>query len=151
MTMYFHSPDKEGHNFGPDSDEVNSAVIYVDAMLNYLMSKLDQKGLLGCINIVLVSDHGMQALYPNKKVKLFEEINLKGIQTFGDVVMSLVFNETEKANAIEKKEIQNLMCKKGEKFKIYSMDTMPRRNHYSRHRRIGDIFIEGNPGVFMYT
>jgi hypothetical protein len=29
------------HREGPDSDAVNSALIYVDAMINYLMHQLD--------------------------------------------------------------------------------------------------------------
>ncbi|CAK5071199.1 unnamed protein product [Meloidogyne enterolobii] len=51
-------PDTAMHREGPDSDAVNSALIYVDAMINYLMHQLDDNGLLGCINIVILSDHG---------------------------------------------------------------------------------------------
>ena len=77
MTMYFEQPDKDGHKYGPDSDAVNSMLIYVDAMLNYLMHRLDQRGLLGCINLVLVSDHGLQALRKDKFVKLWEYLDTK--------------------------------------------------------------------------
>ena len=41
LAMYFEQPDTAMHREGPDSDAVNSALIYVDAMINYLMQRLD--------------------------------------------------------------------------------------------------------------
>uniref|UniRef100_A0A1I8C045 NUC domain-containing protein n=1 Tax=Meloidogyne hapla TaxID=6305 RepID=A0A1I8C045_MELHA len=41
LAMYFEQPDTAMHREGPDSDAVNSALIYVDAMINYLMHQLD--------------------------------------------------------------------------------------------------------------
>lgn len=58
LGMYFEQPDAAGHKGGPDSDLVNSGLLYVDAMVNYLMYRLDKVNLLGCTNIVLLSDHG---------------------------------------------------------------------------------------------
>jgi predicted AlkP superfamily pyrophosphatase or phosphodiesterase len=39
--MYFDQPDSAMHLAGPHSDAVNSALIYVDAMINYLLQQLD--------------------------------------------------------------------------------------------------------------
>lgn len=38
--------------------EVNAALMELDAMLDRLMSELEQRELLGCVNIIFVSDHG---------------------------------------------------------------------------------------------
>lgn len=35
----------------------------VDTAVKYLTEKLTEKGLIGCVNIILVSDHGLQYLF----------------------------------------------------------------------------------------
>ncbi|KAG7270443.1 hypothetical protein CRUP_022756 [Coryphaenoides rupestris] len=53
-------PDTAGHQFGPDSDQVREAVQKVDRVVGLLMDSLKQRGLHRCVNLVLLSDHGME-------------------------------------------------------------------------------------------
>ena len=57
--LYFDEPDESGHKFGPNSPEVTKAVRRVDNALGYLKQKLNESGLLGSVDIILTSDHGM--------------------------------------------------------------------------------------------
>ncbi|CAL8317853.1 unnamed protein product [Merluccius merluccius] len=59
-TMYLEEPDRAGHHFGPDSNEVKEALQKVDMIVGSLMEGLKQRGLHRCVNLVLLSDHGME-------------------------------------------------------------------------------------------
>ena len=62
ITLYFDRVDRNGHDHGPDSPEVDAAVADVDAALAHLLDGLARRGLRDRINIVIVSDHGMAAV-----------------------------------------------------------------------------------------
>ncbi|VDO11274.1 unnamed protein product [Brugia timori] len=57
IQAYFEEPDYAGHMGGPDSQTVRTAMILMDGMINYLISRLTEEGLMGCINFILLSDH----------------------------------------------------------------------------------------------
>ncbi|KAL3990237.1 Type I phosphodiesterase / nucleotide pyrophosphatase family protein [Acanthocheilonema viteae] len=57
IQAYFEEPDQAGHEGGPDSHMVRTAMILMDGMINYLINRLTEKGLMGCINFILLSDH----------------------------------------------------------------------------------------------
>lgn len=56
------------------------------------MSRLDRKGYLGCINVVLVSDHGMQNLHVDNAI-LEDYFNLSdpNIISFGGVISNIFY------------------------------------------------------------
>jgi predicted AlkP superfamily pyrophosphatase or phosphodiesterase len=58
-TLYFDAVDHAGHEFGPDSPQVNASLVEVDDALAYLVAELRRRGLYDGMNIVIVSDHGM--------------------------------------------------------------------------------------------
>uniref|UniRef100_A0A8C5AYI3 Ectonucleotide pyrophosphatase/phosphodiesterase 1 n=1 Tax=Gadus morhua TaxID=8049 RepID=A0A8C5AYI3_GADMO len=59
-TLYLEEPDAAGHQHGPDSKEVKDALKNVDQVIGSLMEGLKQRGLHRCVNLVLLSDHGME-------------------------------------------------------------------------------------------
>uniref|UniRef100_A0AC35G6J1 Uncharacterized protein n=1 Tax=Panagrolaimus sp. PS1159 TaxID=55785 RepID=A0AC35G6J1_9BILA len=144
FTLYFEQPDGAGHTFGPDSNEVNSNMIFVDAMLNYLFHRLDQQQLLGCINIILISDHGMQSLRPDHFIKIFEDeriMNSKDayIKATSAAHIYLKGDLAKLSNPLD--AFPHLMCQKGEYYRAYTAKTMPRNRHYTG-RRVGEIFLD---------
>ncbi|RXM35055.1 Ectonucleotide pyrophosphatase/phosphodiesterase family member 1 [Acipenser ruthenus] len=60
ITLYLEEPDSSGHRFGPVSSAVIQALIRVDKMVAMLMDGLKQRNLHNCVNLVLLSDHGME-------------------------------------------------------------------------------------------
>jgi len=69
ITMYFSDMDDTGHRYGPDNDEQLSKTLKrLDRELGALFEGL--KSLDLPINIVLVSDHGMQAVPKEKLINL---------------------------------------------------------------------------------
>ncbi|MBN3305911.1 ENPP3 phosphodiesterase, partial [Amia calva] len=59
-TLYLEEPDASGHWYGPVSSEVIIALKKVDQMVGLLMDGLKQRDLHRCVNLILVSDHGME-------------------------------------------------------------------------------------------
>ena len=60
ITLYFSDVDSAGHNFGPDSAEVNEAITKVDNELGALLVGL--AALPFGVNLIITSDHGMSAV-----------------------------------------------------------------------------------------
>ena len=60
ITLYFSDVDSAGHNFGPDSEEVNEAIAKVDNELGALLDGL--AALPFGVNLIITSDHGMSAV-----------------------------------------------------------------------------------------
>ena len=70
LALYFEGVDSAGHRDGPDSSGVNDAIRRVDAALGRLVEGLRARGLLDRIDIVVVSDHGMEAVPRGQVIRL---------------------------------------------------------------------------------
>jgi predicted AlkP superfamily pyrophosphatase or phosphodiesterase len=68
LTLYFDTVDHEGHEFGPDAPETTRAMAEVDSRIGDLVAGLKTRGMVA--NIVLVSDHGMANVAPERVIRL---------------------------------------------------------------------------------
>lgn len=68
LTLYFDQVDHQGHDYGPDSSEVNQAVAEVDHAIGELLQGLQQRAVNA--NLVIVSDHGMAAVSRARIIEL---------------------------------------------------------------------------------
>ena len=50
--------DSAGHAGGPDSMEVDNALVEVDRIVGMLMNGLKLRNLENCVNLILLADHG---------------------------------------------------------------------------------------------
>jgi predicted AlkP superfamily pyrophosphatase or phosphodiesterase len=73
LTLYFDGVDHQGHLHGPDSPEVNNAIVEVDQAMARLIAGLRQRRLFDNLDIVVVSDHGMAAT-PASQVLFVDDI-----------------------------------------------------------------------------
>uniref|UniRef100_A0A8C1RGJ6 Ectonucleotide pyrophosphatase/phosphodiesterase 1 n=1 Tax=Cyprinus carpio TaxID=7962 RepID=A0A8C1RGJ6_CYPCA len=74
-TLYFEEPDTAGHRYGPMSSQVIEALLNVDRVIGLLMEGLKQRQLHKCVNLVLVSDHGMEEASCKKAVYVSEYLD----------------------------------------------------------------------------
>uniref|UniRef100_A0A0M3IUH6 NUC domain-containing protein n=2 Tax=Ascaris lumbricoides TaxID=6252 RepID=A0A0M3IUH6_ASCLU len=148
IMLYMEEPDIAGHKAGAESQNVQTANVIVDGMINYLTKRLINEGLIGCVNILILSDHGMQTIDPSRVVILSNLFNTSFNGTiFGGVVsrISLPSDDAEKVEEL----IRPLKCNKGRNYLAYKTEHMPIRYHYRGSHRIGDVVIEGRPGVLL--
>ncbi|VDP70952.1 unnamed protein product [Echinostoma caproni] len=59
ILAYFEEPDKSGHIYGPDSEEVAKLVVELDQRVGQLLDGLEKKGLANKVDIIVTADHGM--------------------------------------------------------------------------------------------
>ncbi|XP_061560793.1 ectonucleotide pyrophosphatase/phosphodiesterase family member 1 [Phycodurus eques] len=59
-TLYLEEPDASGHYYGPGSSQVVEALKNVDRLMGMIMDGLMGRNLLHCVNLIIVSDHGME-------------------------------------------------------------------------------------------
>ncbi len=74
MLVYIEEPDHSGHQGGPDSAQVNSALVTVDQTIEALFQGLEEKGIRDCVNVLFVSDHGMAEYNASRLVNLAQVI-----------------------------------------------------------------------------
>ncbi|MBP7704098.1 MAG: alkaline phosphatase family protein [Caulobacter sp.] len=72
MTLYFEAVDTAGHGSGPRGAEVEQALRDVDAALARLVEGLKARGLYDKVNIIVVSDHGMEETAADRWIFLEE-------------------------------------------------------------------------------
>ncbi|GAV02321.1 hypothetical protein RvY_12905 [Ramazzottius varieornatus] len=153
--MYLEQPDSAGHTFGTDSPRLEAAVVQVDAALDRLMQGLHERGILQCINVLLVSDHGMQNHYCNQTVELspiFEQSPALAAANFNDSnyilyggVMGRI--SLDRTNATIDDFYEALKCAAPNdtgaysKYQLYKKENLPRRFHYTNEDRTEPILM----------
>jgi predicted AlkP superfamily pyrophosphatase or phosphodiesterase len=134
VTVYFSDVDQAGHESGPDSQAVKDAVSRADGYLGLLLNGLDRRGLTERVNVVVVSDHGMAAVSPDRVVILDDHISLD------DVVVSDL-NPTVGLFPKPGKEeaVYAAMARAHPRLRVFRRSDTPEAWHYRDHPRIPPI------------
>jgi predicted AlkP superfamily pyrophosphatase or phosphodiesterase len=72
LAVSFSALDKVGHDFGPDSHEVQDVLVHLDAQLGTLLDKLDRDVGKGNYVVGLSSDHGVAPVPERVKARGFD-------------------------------------------------------------------------------
>ncbi len=140
ITLYFESPDKEGHLYGPNSEEVRTAVQTMDSYLGQLLKKLDDIGVRNQTNILVLSDHGMAQLSRKRVIFLDDYINLNEVD---------LINWSPVADIVPKddpKKIYDMLKGVHPNLTPFLKDSVPPELHYQNHRRIAPVFAVADIG-----
>ncbi len=135
ITVYFSDVDTAGHKFGPSSPEVKEAVLKVDQSISQLLEVTQNEKLP--INIIVVSDHGMQQLDPSKVIFLDDKTDLTSVQSEGNGPQMMLYS-SDKAKL---ETIYQDLKKSENHYKIFKKENMPAKYHFSKNDRIGDLII----------
>src|SRR5207253_8835976 len=73
VLLYFEIMDEAGHAFGPASPQVDSALAKADSILGRLTSGLSKQ-----TTLIVVSDHGMVEVAPQRRVPVDSLVDLNG-------------------------------------------------------------------------
>lgn len=146
ITMYFDAADTYGHNFGPDSKEVNLAIMKLDSLIGKLFEGLKNINLIDSTNIIIVSDHGMTDISSDNIINI-EEM-LTGIDcAYWDMgpVMYLLPDKNLK------EKVYSALKKSEKHFKIYKKSEMPDYFHFSDSYIIPELILVAEPGWSLVT
>jgi predicted AlkP superfamily pyrophosphatase or phosphodiesterase len=130
ITLYFSDVDSAGHRFGPESLETAQAAQVVDSMIGKLRQELNALKLP--VNLILVSDHGMQDV-SDGEVSLTADLN-SNVRIELDGPIALIY--CKDAETIEK---TYLKMKKNSKLDVYKREETPVSWHFNQNPRTGDL------------
>ena len=167
ITFYLEETNSAGHAFGPDSPELTAAVKLLDSRLGALMDRLKAEHLP--VNLIVVSDHGMTPVSPDRVILIDDYINLESIQvdfqspamglrpikgTSADLVRALgnlphakaylTKDEPEFSGQAELLHLQDLQPNNGS-------DYLPERLHMYGNPRIPEVWIMPEEGWHIQT
>ncbi|XP_045150244.1 ectonucleotide pyrophosphatase/phosphodiesterase family member 1 [Echinops telfairi] len=148
-TLYLEEPDSSGHSYGPVSSEVIRALQRVDSMVGMLMDGLKELDLHRCLNLILISDHGMEQGSCKKYIYLNKYLgNVKNIKVvYGPAARLRPSDVPDKYYSFNYEGIaRNLSClEPNQHFKPYLKHFLPKRLHFAKNDRIEPLTFYLDP------
>uniref|UniRef100_A0ABI7XJ42 SMB domain-containing protein n=1 Tax=Felis catus TaxID=9685 RepID=A0ABI7XJ42_FELCA len=148
-TLYLEEPDSSGHSYGPVSSEVIRALQRVDNMVGMLMDGLKELNLHQCLNLILVSDHGMEQGSCKKYVYLNKYLgDVKNIKiVYGPAARLRPSDVPDKYFSFNYEDLaRNLSCREpNQHFKPYLKHFLPKRLHFAKNDRIEPLTFYLDP------
>ena len=134
VSLYFEEVDTAGHDFGPDSPELATAVRHLDDALGELVAGVHRLGLADRTTIVGVSDHGMTPVSYARVIYLDAFIDLSTVDVI-ESGSSLQLNPRDG----DVESLYRRLHGKHAKLAIYRRKDVPPRLHLSDNVRIPAI------------
>jgi hypothetical protein len=147
ITLYFSVVDDAGHAMGPESEEVRTSVQQVDELLEKLRTGIAETRLP--VNLIVVSDHGMEKLDQTKTILIDESIDLTSYNVSGQGTMMKLHLKPGFPKSSIDQTVTALKTKKGP-YRVWKRSEMKKFN-YSKSPRSGDIIIEPDAPYLVYT
>lgn len=144
VTLYFDDVDTAGHDFGPDSAEVNAAAAKVDAAMGRLRAGLKARGLAP--NVVVVADHGMAPLSDERRLFL-DDMLPKGAARY---LSAGAFATIYPAPGREA-EVAKILVTPRPHLQCWAKADIPARFHYGRNPRVAPYFCLPEAGWRITT
>ncbi len=91
INVYFDATDTSGHNYGPNSNEVNQSIMKEDSLIGKLFEGLRKLDLLDSTNVIVLSDHGMTELSPKRIINIYEILSGLNFKTQDKGTMMLIY------------------------------------------------------------
>jgi len=146
LTLYFSLVDSAGHTYGPDSDEVMAAAAEADRLLGLLVAGLEAAGRVDETHLVVVSDHGMAAVGPDRAIVLDDYLDVSGLDI---IELSPVLGVRPKDGDVER--VYGALRDRHPAMRIYRRDEVPAEYHYRRSPRIPPIVGLADDGWTITT
>lgn len=141
ITLYFDQVDRAGHDYGPDSPEVDAMLRQVDVALGRLVDGLAVRGLSNRLNLVVVSDHGLTASSVERTIVADDIVDLQRVHpvNYGVVAgFAPAPRQWRYADATLLRPHDHMQC--------WRRTQIPARFHYGSNPRIPPIVCLAAPG-----
>ena len=145
ILLYFDATDTSGHNYGPNSKEVNQSIAMQDSLLGKIFSGLEKLNLRDSTNVIVLSDHGMTELSPDKVINIDKLLSGFEFESSDKGTMMFIYpNEEEKIKVYQQ-------LKKSEKnFRTYWKKDLPDYLHYKDNPNVAEIVLISDLGYSLF-
>lgn len=148
LTLYFDATDSYGHRFGPDSPEVNRAISQLDSITGLLCSGLKAIGMADSVDLIIVSDHGMTEVSPERVI--FVGKLLSGAVDTRDITYSgeggIIMLDAPKSQL---EGIYRQLKSTEDHYRVYKKNEVPEYYHFSKNRLISPIVLIAETGWIL--
>jgi predicted AlkP superfamily pyrophosphatase or phosphodiesterase len=149
ITIYQEIVDHAGHEFGPDSAEVAAAAAELDRNLGVLTGEIDRLNLAGRTTVVVVSDHGMAALAPQRIIWLDDYIDVETVDaTEWEGLLELSPKNTSAATV---DRLYTQLRNAHPRLRVFTRDTLPEHLRHGVNPRIPSIIGLPDDGWVVTT
>lgn len=100
IMFYIEEPDTHGHAYGPESNTITNFVKKLSEATEYMHQKIVASNLLDRVNVVHLSDHGMDSLLLKNVIDLNKIISNDTINYFGSTPILQIVPKNGKKNQI---------------------------------------------------
>ncbi|HWA28416.1 MAG TPA: ectonucleotide pyrophosphatase/phosphodiesterase [Lacunisphaera sp.] len=134
IAFYLEEANSVGHKFGAESPELAATVKLLDERVGRIMARLTADGVEA--NIVIVSDHGMTAVSPDRVIVLDDLLDLAAVQVdFDGSVVGLRPLDGDVGALLRSLE------RLPQHAKAYRAEDLPARFHLAGNARIPPVWI----------
>ena len=145
IMLYFDATDTSGHNYGPNSKEVNRSIALEDSLIGKIFLGLKKLNLFDSTNVIILSDHGMTELSPEKVIRIDELLLGFRYKTSDKGTMMFIYPDE-----VEKNEVYNRLKKSEQNFKVYWKKDIPDYLHYKNNSLVADIIVIADLGYSLF-
>ncbi len=134
ILWYVSEPDGTGHHAGPESQQITDTIAGLDRLLAYFLNEIEKLDIKDSINLIVLSDHGMQEISSQRVIRLQDYLKpgwTKGING-GNPVYNIWVTDGYKDSV--RRALQNVAH-----LQLYDKDNIPPRLHYMTNERCGDF------------
>lgn len=138
IMFYIEEPDTHAHAFGPNSKTITDLVSKLNGATEYLHEQIHKNNMQDRINVIHLSDHGMDELQLKNVIDLRKIIGSKKVNFYGSTpILQIVPSKMS-----ETEEIYQMLKLESEKqgtFKVYKNEDLPKRWKFNNKVRVGPI------------
>ncbi len=145
VMAYFEQPDANGHSYGPQHKRTRDAVEKIDKQMRKLYDGIKALPDSDDINLIILSDHGMTPLAPDRIVNLTSVIQPEWIaRAEGNDPLNLYIKEGFKETVYQ--SLQHI-----DHIRFWYKEDIPAYLHFGTNPRIGDIVVMPDLGWIVDT
>lgn len=140
MMVYFDDPDLAGHKYGPLAPETGAMVTHLDSIMADMYHRLKSLPHGDKINVIIVSDHGMTEISPERFIDWDDHLN----PTWYDHIIG-----TNPTNIYAKENcVDSIMTALAdvEHISVWKHGEVPEHLHYGTSDRCGDVIVAPDLG-----
>ena len=141
ITLYFHDTDTYGHNFGPNSAEINQSIQRLDSLIGYLNYGLSKIGMSDSVNVILVSDHGMTDISSEEYINIEEMLVGYDYELGGAKTFMMIEPSTSDFDSV-----YSILKANENHYNVYLKEEVPDYFHFSKHPFIYSIVLVAEIG-----
>lgn len=135
LTLYFSDVDTAGHNYGPDGEQTRRAALDVDAAIGRLVDGVERLGLSPRVSYVLVSDHGMAALAPDRMIVLDDYLDMSTV----DLIDTSPIVGISPQPGLPAESVYKALKDKHPSLDVYTRSTLPEHYRLRNHPRLPEV------------